>query len=47
MGEPVRKASACLREAASAKAGANLSANEHSRLPHLAEFTPGGGLPFP
>jgi len=33
MGKPFGKASACLREAASAKAGANLLSNLHSRPP--------------
>jgi hypothetical protein len=39
MGEPFGKGSACLREAASAKAGANLQADGHSPIEPLLEFT--------
>ncbi len=39
MGKPFGKASACLREAASAKAGANLLGKEHLHPKSLPEFT--------
>jgi hypothetical protein len=41
MGEPFVKASACLHEAASAKAGANLLANKRLHPKSLPEFTSG------
>jgi hypothetical protein len=44
MGELVGKASACLREAASAKAGANLQYKEHLHLRPPLEFTFSGIL---
>ena len=47
MGERVAKASACLREAASAKAGAHFSFNEHLRFRPLLEFTLCEVHPFP
>jgi hypothetical protein len=37
--KPVEKASTCLREAASAKAGANLLSNQHPQAVSLSEIT--------
>jgi hypothetical protein len=39
MGKPLGKASACLREAASAKAGANLLLNKHEGFRPLLEYS--------
>jgi hypothetical protein len=47
MGELVGKASACLREAASAKAGANLQCKEHLHLKPPLESTFSGFLQLP
>jgi hypothetical protein len=47
MGEPFVKTSACLRVAASAKAGADLKCNEHLRLRPLLRFTLGEAHSFP
>ncbi len=47
MGKPVGKASACLRVAASAKAGANLLIEKHGRSYPPLEFTLSEVLPFP
>ena len=47
MGEPFGKASACLREAASAKAGANLFTNEHSHSRPLIVFPSGEVQQYP
>ena len=47
MGELVGKASACLREAASAEAGANLQCKEHLHLSPSLEFTFSGVLRLP
>jgi hypothetical protein len=47
MGKPVGKAWACLREAASAKAGANLYTDEHMLSSHMLDFTLGDFLSFP
>jgi len=44
MGEPFGKASTCLREAASAKAGANLWTNQHTHSFPKLELTEGGIL---
>jgi len=47
MGESFGKASTCLREAASAKAGANLFPCQHFRFVSLLEFTLGEIPRFP
>jgi hypothetical protein len=47
MGRPLGKASTCLREAASAKAGANLLINDHGGFMPLLEFTLGATLRYP
>jgi hypothetical protein len=47
MGKPVGKASACLREAASAKARANLLIEKYGRSYPLLEFTLSEVLPLP
>jgi len=47
MGRPLGKASACLREAASAKAGANLLFNRHGGFRPLLESTPSTILGYP
>jgi len=47
MGKPFGKASTCLREAASAKAGANLFPCQHFRFVFLPEFTLGEIPRFP
>jgi hypothetical protein len=47
MGKPAGKASACLRVAASAKAGATLLIEKHGRSCPLQEFTSSEIFPFP